>query len=144
MYVVVMPRFKAEEQSECDFASDKAIISIYTPTDEPANICKDNKSIKDVLYIPFVDAECIDAEKYPEGWIYSDEQAELVYNFVMKYKNQIECLWIHCDGGVSRSAGMAAAILKALTGDDSQIFDNKEYYPNMTVYRRTLNAFYRN
>lgn len=46
---------------------------------------------------------------------------------------------VHCDAGTSRSAGVAAAILKAYTGDDSQIFDNPKYKPNMLCYRTVLN-----
>lgn len=47
---------------------------------------------------------------------------------------------IHCDVGVSRSAGVAAAVLKHCTGDDTQIFDNPVYRPNMRCYRTVLNV----
>lgn len=139
-----MCRKTAEEQSRIDFASDKAIISISTPNDKPADIDTNNHSIVDILQLSFVDADDDQKDMYPEGWIYTNEQAQQVVDFVLKNKDKIECLWVHCDAGVSRSAGVAAAILKALTGDDSKIFDCKQFAPNMTVYRKTLNAFYNN
>ena len=45
---------------------------------------------------------------------------------------------VHCDAGISRSSGVAAAILKAKTGDDSQIFNSPKYRPNMRCYRIIL------
>jgi predicted protein tyrosine phosphatase len=44
---------------------------------------------------------------------------------------------VNCEAGISRSAGVAAAISKALTGDDERYF--RRYRPNMHVYR----LFYR-
>lgn len=47
---------------------------------------------------------------------------------------------VHCDAGISRSAGVAAAILKHTTGDDSSIFENGLYDPNLWCYQKTLAA----
>ena len=47
---------------------------------------------------------------------------------------------VHCGAGQSRSAGVAAAILKWMTGSDAQIFDNRKYTPNMRCYRLVLEA----
>ena len=53
-----------------------------------------------------------------------------------------ERIIVHCTAGRSRSAGVAAALLKALTGNDDQIFKNSHYFPNMRVYRMVLEAYY--
>jgi hypothetical protein len=45
--------------------------------------------------------------------------------------------------GICRSAGIAAAISKVLTGDDSRFFDKSRYVPNMLCYRLTLEALYK-
>lgn len=45
-------------------------------------------------------------------------------------------LLVHCDAGFSRSPAVAAALSKALTGDDKTFF--KRYSPNMRVYRTLL------
>jgi predicted protein tyrosine phosphatase len=47
---------------------------------------------------------------------------------------------INCEAGVSRSAGVAAALSKIYLGDDQNFF--KTHYPNMRVYRMILNEYY--
>ncbi len=47
---------------------------------------------------------------------------------------------VHCDAGISRSSGVGAAILKHYTGDDSSVFDNPRFHPNIWCYRKTLCA----
>lgn len=68
----------------------------------------------------------------------SDEDGAKIKEFVERHKD-VDII-VHCDAGISRSSGIAAAILKYLTGDDSAIFDDPKYYPNMLCYRKTLNA----
>jgi hypothetical protein len=46
---------------------------------------------------------------------------------------------VHCGAGVSRSAGVAAALGKWLNNDDGFIFNNFSYCPNFTCYRLVLN-----
>lgn len=46
---------------------------------------------------------------------------------------------VQCDDSISRSGG-AAALMKYFNGDDSPIFDNPQYYPNMRCYRMVLEA----
>ena len=48
---------------------------------------------------------------------------------------------VHCNAGISRSSGVCAAIMKGMTGDDSQIFDNPKYVPNTTCYKVVLEEF---
>jgi predicted protein tyrosine phosphatase len=141
MRIEVMNRFQAENRSKIERHENKVIISIFTPTDTPANIDENNPTVLDVLYLSFVDCDDSDKQSYSKNWLFNYWQAYQIYEFVMIYKDIVDSIWIHCDGGVSRSAGVAAAILKALTGDDSQIFDNKNYYPNMLVYTITLDVF---
>lgn len=49
---------------------------------------------------------------------------------------------VHCTAGKSRSAAVAAALMKSIEGDDSPIFNNPRYKPNMRVYRMVLNAWH--
>jgi len=74
--------------------------------------------------------------------LFTDEQAKEIVTFVRNHQNQIKLLLVHCDAGVSRSAGVAGAILKAITGSDEKIFKDPRYLPNMWVYRKVLNAWY--
>ena len=116
-----------------------AIISINTPGEE-ANKFARRSEIKDVLSLFFDDIE-YDEEK---GIFMTEEDADKILAFVDKCEKQnIDELWVHCDAGISRSAGVAGAILKILTGDDSQVFDSFAYCPNMHCYRTVLNQFYK-
>ena len=43
---------------------------------------------------------------------------------------------MHCEAGISRSAGAVAALSKVINGDDSYFF--KMFLPNRLVYRLIL------
>lgn len=47
-------------------------------------------------------------------------------------------LLINCEAGISRSSAVAAAILKYVSNDDSQVFNNAYFKPNRYVYRNVL------
>lgn len=68
----------------------------------------------------------------------TEEDAQKIATFVKRHEDKK--IIVHCDAGVSRSAGIVAAIMKYYTGDDSRIFDSPRYCPNMLCYRLTLNA----
>ena len=57
-------------------------------------------------------------------------------------ENHIEAeqIWIHCEGGVSRSAAVAAAIAKAWFNNDMWVFQNPNYYPNAWVNKLVTEA----
>lgn len=97
-----------------------------------------------VLQLSFADLDNInDAKQIGQGhYLMTKEQAEEVVAFVSKHVNSIETIVCQCDGGISRSSGMAAALSKILNGDDSWVFDSKEYVPNMLVYRMIINTWY--
>ena len=68
--------------------------------------------------------------------------AEFIKEFIKKNSGHYEKIAVHCDAGVSRSAGVAAAIAYYLNGSDSQIFDSPRHVPNMRCYRYVLNALF--
>ena len=133
--VIVLNWKQALELAENDFSLNRVIVSIRTKNDPivlewwKAN----NHSIFDICTVKFNDVE--------EGRdAITPIQANIIAKFIKKWWDKVDQIVVHCDGGVSRSAGCAAAILKYFTNDDSQIFDDKNFYPNMLVYRRVLNA----
>ena len=89
-----------------------------------------------VLFLSF------DDEEKPHQLAMTKEDATKVADFVNKYKSVVDCMVVHCEAGRSRSAGVAAAIMKYLNGDDMSIFNNGKYVPNMTCYRYTLEALF--
>lgn len=72
----------------------------------------------------------------------SQEEAIRLAKFIKKWYPKVKKFIVHCEAGVSRSAGVAAAILKYFENDDSPIFDNAYFKPNMYVYRSVLDALY--
>lgn len=141
MIIIVLSRMNAEKLSYKDYSSDKVIISISTPGDEEAEFDKNNKTIKDILYLEFYDISYNSQEIFKGYAPMTDEDAVKIRDFVLKWKNKVNTIWVHCDAGISRSAGVAAGILEALGKDNSYIFDSKMYFPNLLCYRKTLNAF---
>lgn len=110
-----------------------AVISISTPNEEyNGNIHSSiYNGISGVLRLWFDDVEsgqdCI-----------QKEDAEKIKRFVEAHKE--DQIIVHCDAGISRSAGIAAALMKYYNGDDTPIFDNPRYCPNMLCYRTMLNV----
>ena len=81
-------------------------------------------------------------KEYDNG-LFTDDQADQIVDFVENMRGKIEVLLCHCEAGISRSSGMAAAIMRILTGSDDEVFNNPKYIPNRFVYRKILNAWAR-
>lgn len=141
MNIIVLNRTNAEKLSYNDFSSDRVIISIRTPNDEKAVFNSENSSIKDILYLSFYDVSTETQDIFRGYPAMTDEDALKIKCFVLKWKDKVDTIIVHCDAGVSRSAGVTAGILDGLDQDSSQIFDNNRYLPNSLCYRKTLNAF---
>lgn len=113
-----------------------AIISITDVSEPLANIPA-NYNIRCCLRLKFDDV--FEDENNAMCQADADDIAEFVYDID---ENHIEAdeIWIHCEGGVSRSAGVAAAISKHLYGDDMWVFQNPNYYPNLWVNKLVTEA----
>lgn len=76
----------------------------------------------------------------------SDAQATLVANFLAELTaSDPATLIVHCSAGISRSAGVAAAIHDALrwpvaNARDDNVFRDGKFAPNMHCYRTMLRA----
>jgi predicted protein tyrosine phosphatase len=146
MQVNVVSREKAIDFCRHPHLAQFVMISIsnpYTKYDgEP--FTSNTNNVVDILRLSFVDADGVgDLDVYgkvaTKDDIFSDKHAKQIVEFAEKYKDYI--FIVHCDAGISRSAGVGAAILKHYTGDDSQIFGSRRYAPNMLVYYKILKAF---
>lgn len=135
MKIIVKSRERARKDSfDENLTESIAIISIYTPGDPPNHFCR-RSNIKKCLYLCFHDIGNRDST----GISMTKDDANKVADFVeWCIENKIKELWVHCDAGISRSAGVAAAIMKFLTGDDSEIYDNPYRRPNSHCYTLTL------
>jgi len=134
--VIVLNRKQARELTYNDFSLNRVIISISSQWDNPPVFNSQNHSIREVCYCNF------DDEEVGEN-IMTDRDAEKIANFAKKWWDKCDQIVVHCDAGVSRSAGVAGAILKHFTGSDAQIFYDWFYVPNMLCYRKVLNALHK-
>lgn len=127
---------KDMEKISKSISNPSIIISIRDPDKKKAYFAT-NSNIVEVKYFAFDDWDVVDNT---DNQLISDVQAKNIAEFVSKYNNMEESfdLYINCEAGISRSAGVAAAISKVLTDDDNAFF--RMYRPNMLVYRKIYNA----
>ena len=71
--------------------------------------------------------------------LFSDKNAQEILDFVQYNRVDIDLIVIHCEAGISRSAGVAGALSLIYNGSDEYYF--KKYLPNMFVYRKILNMY---
>ena len=78
--------------------------------------------------------------------LFEVDHAEIILNFVEKFKNDVGTIITQCDGGISRSSATAGALSVIYNGSksDNWIFKSRQYYPNMLVYRTLLDTYFNN
>lgn len=91
-----------------------------------------------MISLDFDDIDGNYANETPECTPMSIEQAKKILNFVEH--NRCNNFIISCHAGVSRSAGVCAALEKIYNGDDKHIFNSPKYVPNRWCYRKVLDA----
>ena len=130
---------KEAKKFSCESHDFKTAIISITDTDKADVIFEKNEvnGIRAVLRLKFDDVE----RDYKNEHCITKEDAESIVKFVNKNKNKVDKFIVHCEAGVSRSAGVGAAIMKAINGDDWVVFNNPTMCPNMKCYRTVLNAF---
>lgn len=125
--IEVMNRANAELAS---FNRDCSFISIRSHDRDKANILN-----KNTLFLCFDDEQT--GTVYKSAVLMSDEDAEKIIEFVLGITTKK--LIVHCEGGVSRSAGVAAA-LETLIHGNTNMFDDVRYVPNSYVFSKVLDA----
>lgn len=140
MIIKIFSRQQAVKQSYTDFDGSKIIISICDLFEEKAKFNRNNISIKSVLNLSFydIDRNTKSIFKGYEPMTYDD--AIKIADFVISKKDKVESIWINCEVGVSRSAGVALAIAEYFNIDSSQILNNTTYRPNKLCYKLTKRA----
>ncbi|MCR5106278.1 MAG: hypothetical protein K6B68_17750 [Eubacterium sp.] len=82
-----------------------------------------------------------DVSYKPSQCMQEDSNAKKIVSFVNKWYDNVDTIIVHCEGGISRSAGVCAAIMRVKEGTDYPVFRSKSKRPNMTCYLKTLKAF---
>ena len=101
----------------------------------------DTELSRGVLMLQFHDLDTLTGEDKYDKFLFTENDADQILDFVAAHP-EAELIIVHCDAGVSRSAGIAAALSKVLTGSDVKIFNSKLYQPNMHIYRTILNRWH--
>lgn len=134
MQVIVMNKRDAKRESYKLSAPKTAIISIANINDND-NVFAHRDWLCAVLKLKFDDVESNEPD------CISADDAACIVHFINRIKDKTDRVIVHCEAGVSRSAGVAAAIMKFINMDDSIIFNDDKFRPNMTCYEKVLNAF---
>lgn len=135
----IMSRNGAEKYCTQKHPKRSAIISIKSSWDKvsPKLTTTEVNGVKHILSLSFDDCEYEDSADHCMSY----EDGRKVARFIDKVYNNVDLIIIHCDGGISRSAGVCAAIMRVKEGSDHPIFDSGTKHPNMTCYLRTLAGF---
>ena len=121
------------------------VISITDPGMPQAELAQSDR-LRGVLRLAFHDSgQEIDVPGL-EGFRLSDDatvamtraDADSIVGFVLDHVANCDIVLCQCEAGMSRSAGVAAALSQVLNRDDRFFFEN--YTPNLDVYRRVLEA----
>jgi len=96
--------------------------------------------------LPKIPEECIDVlplkfedtnGKGDDRVYFSREHAKKILEFYHKYKNKTKHFVVHCAAGMSRSAGVTAALYRIHFNEDNEKYWT-EYLPNTLVYRTII------
>ena len=144
MKVRVMSRKEAYAYCCLPHGKPSVIISVSDPRMiyEDSPYVSDTNGVKEILPLCFADANEPGPDVYgfetDESEMMSFEDGEKIVRLLKA--NRGADIIVHCDAGISRSAGIAAAILKYFTGSDEEIFRDPYYCPNTWCFRKTLGA----
>ena len=117
------------------------VISIHDPTKPPARV-RPQMGLRGVLTLAFHDAEPLLGGELPvEIKLMAPEQADALWAFLGQHRAQVGALVVHCEGGVSRSPAVAAAVAEAWDLDGRRFW--QDYTPNHHVYHTVLDAWER-
>ncbi len=104
------------------------VISVTDPSKPEAELAEGALRMG-VLRLSFDDVE----EEQPFWRAPRDEDAQSILAFVRSHLSMTDLIVCQCEAGISRSAGIAAALSKWLNGHDEEFFER--YMPNRLIYR---------
>ena len=137
MNIQVMSRTRAVQFSNSAHRAMVAVISISDCDKEYPNL--HNNPGNGIVFQSRYHFDDVDEG---EDHCITNNDAMQIATFVFSVKDKADLLIVHCEAGVSRSPGVAAAIMKFIDDDDTPVFDNHAYRPNMTCYRKVLRALF--
>jgi len=113
---------------------DFLLISITNPWSRYIHIPA-SKHCKGILRLRFHDT----AQKHRGKVHFRPRHAQRIKRFVLK--NDTDLIICQCQAGISRSAGVGAALAKYYNLDAEEYFKTGGYVPNLLVFRTLLEVF---
>lgn len=114
------------------------MISITDPESSLAKVDAVQDCV-DILRLQFHD---VDRDmNNPVIKMFQPSQAKEILQFVSKWSDSVGLFVVHCEAGISRSAGVAAALTKCCGDNDSEFF--QRFHPNRYVYSMILAMHHR-
>lgn len=132
-----MSRTTCERYCTQNHLKTSVIISIKTSWDKesPQLYCDKKNNVKDILFLSFDDTE-------DSRYGMQESDGVKVAEFVHTYLNVVDVIIIHCDGGISRSAGVLYALLFYYERVDKTNKVHNELAYNVTI--KSLKQFNKN
>lgn len=114
---------------------DFILISITSPEEDHVKIPQNDHN-RGVLRLKFHDIES------PIGGYshFTSSQAASIRAFI-ESDHSTDTIVCQCEAGISRSAGVAAALTKYYGMNEKMIFNNGRWMPNLLVYKKCIEAF---
>ena len=131
--VHIMSRQAIENMSQhAKYDGNPVVIISITDFDEPQAQILAQSWIHQIIRLRFDDVY----EDEPHAMTHTD--AIRITKFAADCTRKNYELWVQCEGGVARSAAVAAGLLTLFGEDDEWIWRDPKYYPNIYVYRLML------
>ncbi len=117
------------------------VISVTDPEEPEANLAA-SPLCRAVLRLQFhdtsqtVDIPGLEGLFSDSGAAMTADDARAILDFVASHANKVDLIVCQCEAGVSRSAGIAAALSRIMQGDDEFFFVH--YLPNHHIYELLL------
>ncbi len=131
----IMSRDKARRYSYTKIKDNTIIISITDIGAQPVKFTP-NPKITAALHIQFDDVNLGEENSITVS------NANEILSFVNKNLKDTECIIVQCEAGISRSSGICLALMFILKENDTDIFENADYCPNLYCYRTILNSYF--
>lgn len=129
MNIIVVPKNKLKE-----IYNIKNTILISITSDEPAIT---NFQEQHILRLYFDDVN-----SSVDGRLFSTYDANKIKSFIINRPSNIDTILCSCDAGISRSAGVASALMYWMNGSDNEIWSNNKYRPNSFIYHTLLKILF--
>ena len=129
----VLGRYHAERTAP---TKPYIVVSVSNP-DASEVVLIDSPLCRAVLRLRFHDRNR-PSPNHPDKVLMTEADAHAILAFVEQYLPFVETIVCQCDAGLSRSAGLAAALSRILQNDDRYFF--QRFAPNEWVYQKLLEA----